>query len=185
MKAMIGRKVRGWGGIEGKVLEWEPLGAGMTDTLVESSDGRRVWVASHELRPTDGKGPLPSRERARIQADQLAQRRLRKIQEHVVRDIKEGPRWQGAEFGKALVGRGVVGARKAVQTRLEARDPLSRLEAMLDPSTLDHLAKWVKHSVYDDERNEVLGNIARALEEEPNLIERNLTWPEISKRGKQ
>lgn len=182
---MIGRKVRAPDGFEGEVLEWEPLGAGMTDTLVLAKDGTRRWDASYSLKPIDKKGPLPSREQARIQADQLAKRQLKKIQEHVVRDIKEGPRWHGAEFGKALIGRGVVGARKDVQARLEARDPLARLEAMLDPSTLDHLAKWVKHhSVYDDERDEVLGNIARALEEEPNLIEW-ATWPEISRRGKQ
>jgi hypothetical protein len=61
---MIGRRVKsGWHGlVDGKILQWEPFGAGGTDVFVrDAASGRESWYASHGLTPIDGKGPLPSR----------------------------------------------------------------------------------------------------------------------------
>lgn len=62
---MVGRKVRSdWHNVSGVVEKWEPLGAGMTDILVRKDDGSVVWMSSSDVKPTDGKGPLPSRKAA-------------------------------------------------------------------------------------------------------------------------
>jgi hypothetical protein len=61
---MIGRRVKsGWHGlVDGKILQWEPFGAGGTNVFVrDAASGRESWYASHGLTPIDGKGPLPSR----------------------------------------------------------------------------------------------------------------------------
>lgn len=115
---MIGRHVKeGTRGLEGIISRWEPLGAGMNDVLLERSDGSLIWVSSHTLRPTDGLGPLASRHEARHAADLEAQRSLAAIRAKFVAEDWHRP-WPGAEFGKAIIGRAMVGAEREVAERL-------------------------------------------------------------------
>jgi hypothetical protein len=113
---LVGRavKVRGQ---EGIVVEWEPLGAGMTDALVEHENGKRVWYASHEFRPIDGKGSLPTRETARREADALAAKQLRSIKEGFIREIERHEPWPGMEFGKGMLGKALNEAIEEVDKR--------------------------------------------------------------------
>jgi len=113
---LVGRvvKVRGQ---EGIVVEWEPLGSGMTDALVELEDGKRIWHSSHELRPIDGKGPLPTREAARREADALAEKQLREIKKGFVREIERHEPWPGMEFGKGMLGKALNEAIEEVERR--------------------------------------------------------------------
>lgn len=113
---MEGRKVRTPWGEAGRVTKWEPLSAGMTDALVRYDDGREVWHASHTLKPTDGRGPLPSREGARRKARAEALKSLRAVREQMVREWRNP--WPGAEHGKAIVGKAVA---QAIED-LEAED---------------------------------------------------------------
>ena len=111
---MIGREVRTVRGEVGVVVQWEPLGASMCDVLVEHSDGRKCWHASHSLKSTCG-GPLPTRDEARAEADAVATRQLQGIlTQHVA---KFHDRWPGAEHGKAIVGNAIVGALAEVKAR--------------------------------------------------------------------
>jgi hypothetical protein len=79
MDTMVGRKVRDWTGKVGTVMEWKPLGSGMTDTLVKLQDGTKCWFRSSSLKPTDGFGPLPSRREARKEADRVHKQQLKGI----------------------------------------------------------------------------------------------------------
>ena len=113
---MIGRKVKsGWHKIEGEVIRWEPLGAGMCDVLVREPSGREGWYSSSDLAPADGRGPLPSRAVARRAADAAALAQLRAIRAQHVADF--GRPWPGSEHGKVLIGRAVDGAIDAIEGR--------------------------------------------------------------------
>ena len=103
---------------DGEAIKWEPLGAGMTDTLVRFDSGYECWFAGRELQPVDGLGPLPSRDDARRAADEKALRDLATIRAGVVGEIRNGVRWPGAEHGKALLGRAVDGALADTRKRL-------------------------------------------------------------------
>jgi hypothetical protein len=117
---MVGRVVRdAWAGVEGRVVRWEPLGAGMTDTLVERPNGSLVWVSSHSLKATDAAGPLPSRQDARHAADLEAARSLEAIRAKHVAEM--GEPWPGAEFGKGIIGMAITGAQKDVKKRLRRK----------------------------------------------------------------
>lgn len=107
---MVGRAVRARGR-DGTVEQWEPLGAAMCDALVRFEDGSRCWFASHELRPADALGPLPSRSGARKIAEGEALTRLRAIRADHVRDFAKP--WPGANFGKAIVGMSIDAAIKS------------------------------------------------------------------------
>lgn len=112
---MIGRRVatrvyrNNVGGDEtGVVVEWQPLGPALTDALVRFEDGYECWYGSHELKPVDGLGPLPSRAGAQKAADAVAVRQLRSIRAAHVRNF--GEPWPGLEFGKVLFGQALDGA---------------------------------------------------------------------------
>lgn len=107
MDAMIGRAVTARGK-RGVVEQWEPLGAAMCDALIVFEDGSRCWFASHELRPVDGAGPLPSRADEQKIARARAIVQLRATRADHVRDF--GKPWPGANFGKAIVGMAIDGA---------------------------------------------------------------------------
>lgn len=97
---MIGRKVSFRGAVY-RVACWEPFGHAMCDVLLEAG-GEPFWAASHECRPADGLGPLPSRQEAvrQARAESLAQ--LRGIRAHLIEDLARP--WPGAEFGKGIIG---------------------------------------------------------------------------------
>lgn len=81
---MIGRHVKsGWSGlVDGKILQWEPFGAGLTDVLVEDvASGKHSWYASHSLTPIDGGGPLPSRTEVQKLREEEMKTSLKKIGE--------------------------------------------------------------------------------------------------------
>lgn len=112
---MVGRRVRHWSEGHGTVTRWEPLLAAMTDTLVRLDSGREMWFSSSELKPADGRGPLPSRKDAREKADAEGLTSLRRIRaQHVLEFDKP---WPGAEHGKAIVGRAIDRAIKEVEMR--------------------------------------------------------------------
>lgn len=116
---MIGRRVRSWCGATGTVLRWEPLSAAMTDTLLREESGRECWYSSHQLRPIDDLGPLPSRDAAQREADASALASLEKCRADLVRDWHK--RWYGLEHGKAIVGRSIVGAIEDIKRRMRER----------------------------------------------------------------
>ena len=100
---MVNRRVCAHGR-DGVVTRWEPLGSGMTDTLVcHDDDGSECWYASHTLTPIDDDGPLPTREEAQDYAARTSLRQLTQIRAQHVEDFRKP--WHGAEFGKALFGR--------------------------------------------------------------------------------
>jgi hypothetical protein len=114
---MIGRKVHtGYHGTTGTVVQWEPLGAGMTDILVEHDDGSLCWYGSGGCRPIDGRGALPSRQAAREAADHKALIQLQKIREDLISEWHYP--WPGAEHGKAIIGKAIDGAIADVKERL-------------------------------------------------------------------
>jgi hypothetical protein len=114
---MIGRKVHtGYHGTIGTIVQWEPLGAAMTDILVEHEDGSRCWYGSGGCRPIDGKGALPSRQTAREVADRQALAQLQKSREDLIAEWQRP--WPGAEFGKAIVGKSIDGAIAELKKRL-------------------------------------------------------------------
>jgi len=57
-----------------------------------------------------------------------------------------------------------------------------RLERVMVPSTRRHFEAWLHRSVHDEDVGRVTGQVLRALEEEPDLVERNLSWEEIARR---
>lgn len=120
---MIGREVESkWHRVRGTVERWEPLGAGLCDALVAEPSGRRVWVSSRDVKPVDGRGPLPSREDARARADAEALESLRKIRDQLIAECAPAaPRWPGCDFGKVLLGRGVIAALDEVSERVMRR----------------------------------------------------------------
>ena len=76
--------------VDGKILQWEPFGAGTTDVLVRDvASGKLSWYASHGLTPIDGQGPLPSRTEVRKLRETEMAASLGKIAE---RWAKEPPR---------------------------------------------------------------------------------------------
>jgi hypothetical protein len=88
--------------MKAEVLRYEPLGSGLCDTLVqEVASGRKVWVASHELKRLDGV-KITSRQEHRAKADEEALSSLREIRRQHVGDFLEP--WPGLEHGKALLG---------------------------------------------------------------------------------
>ena len=103
-KTMIGRKVKdAWHGVEGTIVAWEPLSHAMNDVKVERADGSVVWLSTGtSLKPTDGKGPLMSRDAARKAAQEETVRSLEAIKKKHIDEW--GRRWPGAEHGKAIVG---------------------------------------------------------------------------------
>jgi hypothetical protein len=106
---VIGRRVTSsWHGVTGTVTRWEPLGAGLTDTLVCESSGREVWIASSDLRPVDGGPPLPSRSDERERARLEAVGQLERIRAAHIAEFHRP--WPGCEFAKAWVGRMIDGA---------------------------------------------------------------------------
>lgn len=109
---MIGRKVtvRGRPGI---VARWEPLASGMCDALIDHTDGRSCWYASHELRPIDDLGPLPDRHEVRRVADAQALTQLQTIRARHVAGFARP--WPGCEHGKTIIGRAVDGALEALE----------------------------------------------------------------------
>lgn len=119
---MVGRRVRTPMGVEGTAERWEPYGAALTDTLVRDDAGGVCWFASENLRPIDGRGPLPSRAEARAARDVEIRDFLRHSIEQTKAAIRTGPRWSGGEFGKALVGRAEAGALADVEARIAARE---------------------------------------------------------------
>jgi hypothetical protein len=104
---MKGRKVFARG-VAGTVSQWEPLSSGMCDALVTFEDGRSCWFASHELRPNDDLGPLPSRSGAIEIARAVSERQLKAIRAQHVADFHKP--WPGCEHGKAIVGLALDGA---------------------------------------------------------------------------
>ena len=113
---MIGRKVRVlYHGDVGEAVKWEPLSSGMCNVLLRREDGSEIWCSSNDCRPTDDLGPLPSRALACEVADRTALLQLQTIEANLVRDRQP---WPGLEFGKAIVGRSLQAARRAVKSRL-------------------------------------------------------------------
>lgn len=110
---MIGRKVQSkWQRIQGVVIKWEPLGAALCDVLVQRDEGGPIWVASSELEPVDGLGPLPLREEARKQNNHCTLVYLRNIRGRLVNELKNP--WPGAEFGKVILGNALNKAIKEI-----------------------------------------------------------------------
>lgn len=114
---MIGRRVLA-DARTGTAKQWEPLGAAMTDTLVEFDDGTRCWFASSMLKAADGAGPLPCRREARARADRERLSSLERIRAQHIKDWHR--RWPGAEFGKAILGRALDSAIQDVASRVAA-----------------------------------------------------------------
>lgn len=114
---MIGRRVHHrYSGIRGVVVAWEPLGAGMTDTMVRGDDGRECWVDGDGLSPDDGMGGLPSRAAIRKSAAIETHQSLIAIRD---RWTKEREPWPGAEFGKVIVGRALEAAIAKAEREIE------------------------------------------------------------------
>jgi hypothetical protein len=108
---MIGRRVKSlWHGlVDGEIIEWQPLGAAMTDVFVrDNATGKTSWYASYGLTPIDGKGPLPSRREAQERNRQETERSLEKIREQHIRDWDRP--WPGMNFGKVHLGRAIDAA---------------------------------------------------------------------------
>lgn len=53
----------------------------------------------------------------------------------------------------------------------------------LDAAEKKHLVAWLNRSVDESEQADTYGNILRALADEPDLIDRGLTWRQIADRG--
>lgn len=110
---MIGRKVASpWYRLtSGTVTDWQPTSAAMCDCLVvDDCNGAVCWYSSRDLRPIDGKGPLPSRKEAKKRAEAETLTSLRAIREIMVKEIRERKPWPGCEHGKAILGMAVDGA---------------------------------------------------------------------------
>ena len=105
---MVGRRVTAPYGETGEVIRWEPLGAGMCDTLVRQDDGHDVWHGSGSLRPSDGLGPLPRRGEAQERNRLVSLAQLREIRAKHVRDFRAP--WPGIEHGKAILGMSIDAA---------------------------------------------------------------------------
>lgn len=125
---MLGRRVRVPYAGAAEVVRWEPLGSGLCDTLVRLADGTELWVGSGDLRPLDGRGPLPARAEVQRLADVEALAQLRAIRGQLVRKDPQGRYrlagdfarpWPGAEHGKGLVGQALDGAIAEVAARVE------------------------------------------------------------------
>jgi hypothetical protein len=110
---MIGRRVRSVWGEHGVVVDWQPLGSALTDTLIELENGYRCWYAATDLRPADDQGPLPERRAAQREAASAALKHLRGIREQLIRDFRKP--WPGCEFAKTLVGRAIDSAIKELE----------------------------------------------------------------------
>lgn len=107
---MIGRKVQSsWHNVRGTVVRWEPLSAALCDVLIQREDGRNIWLASTDCKPTDGRGPLPSRADARERARTQTLAQLNAIRAQFVEEFRTVP-WPGTEFGKGHFGRALDGA---------------------------------------------------------------------------
>ena len=115
---MIGRRVKSpWHGlVEGKIIKWEPFGAGMTDVLVRDvATGNEAWYASSGLTPIDGAGPLPSRSDVRESRRREMEASLEKIRGQHVKECHKP--WPGAEHGKAILGRAIDEALESVRPK--------------------------------------------------------------------
>lgn len=112
---MVGRQVRTLWGETGRVIRWEPLGHAMTDALVRRDDGTECWYSSRDLHPTDGNGPLPSRDDARRQAETTAIVSLRACREQLIAEWHTP--WPGCEHGKAIIGMAIDGAIASLKRR--------------------------------------------------------------------
>lgn len=108
---MKGRKVVVHGRL-GIVTQWEPHSSGVCDALVTFEDGYACWFASYALQPNDNLGPLPSRKTAWEIARAVTERQLKEIRAQHVRDFYKP--WPGCEHGKAILGRAIDAAIKAV-----------------------------------------------------------------------
>lgn len=107
-------------GLRGTVIQWEPLSMQMCDALIRFDDGSECWYASHELRPEPGDAlagiPLLDRTEARQDNDRRMKAQLEAI---AVQHKKQmGKPWEGAEFGKAIIGKAIQGALDDVSSRL-------------------------------------------------------------------
>lgn len=107
-------------GLRGTVIQWEPLSMQMCDCLICFDDGSECWYASHELRPEPGDVlagiPLPDRAEARRDNDRHMKAQIEAIAVQHRREM--GKTWEGAEFGKAIIGKAIQGALDDVSSRL-------------------------------------------------------------------
>lgn len=115
---VIGRKARNVYDNETVSIEtWEPFGAGMCDVRVRTESGRVYWTALSNLRSADGVA-FPSRREVCLLRDRETLFSLRKEREDLKEEIRNGPRWIGSEFGKALLGRSYSQAIEELENRL-------------------------------------------------------------------
>lgn len=112
---IAGRTVRSLWGETGTISRWEPLGSAMCDVLVDLDNGKQCWFASSSLRFKDG-SQLPSRKEAQQEADNTTLRQLKGMRSGLQR---EG--WEGAWFGKAILGDAIDGAIDEVEGRIKSR----------------------------------------------------------------
>jgi hypothetical protein len=105
---VIGRRVTSsWHRVTGTVTRWEPLGPGLTDTLVHLDDGREMWFSSDELRGVDGRPlPLRSTERERARLETISS--LERIRAAHIAEFHRP--WPGCEYAKVWVGQMIDGA---------------------------------------------------------------------------
>ena len=92
---------------ECEVIRWEPLGSGLTDTLVRFDDGSECWLASRELTG------MPSRRGAVCAANAETTRALRAILKQHIAAFHEA--WPGCECGKVSIGNAIVAAIEAAE----------------------------------------------------------------------
>lgn len=107
---MIGRKVKStYHRVEGTVIDWQPLSAGMCDVVVRTAEGKEIAIASTDLSPVDPRfPPLPTRAEAQEQNRVLMVHQLRQIRRNLINDFHRP--WPGLEFGKTLLGQAVDAA---------------------------------------------------------------------------
>ena len=58
-----------------------------------------------------------------------------------------------------------------------------KLSSLLDAFTMKHLNAWLEQHVSVEDQEGVLNSIFTALEEEPDLLDRGLSWTEIRDRA--
>jgi hypothetical protein len=88
----------------------------MCDALVQFDDGYECWYGSHELRSAHG-NPLPTRQEARRENDARMLSQLQGIRARHEREFHR-PWEQGAEFGRAIIGKAIDGAINEVKERM-------------------------------------------------------------------
>lgn len=119
---MVGRKVKilGYGQV-GTVIRWTPLSEASSDILLRLENGVEHYANSEDAVPLDDLGPLPSRKEAQEKARLEALEHLEGIRARHVNDF--GRSWPGAEFGKAIVGKALMGALESLNPTNDVGNP--------------------------------------------------------------